>query len=228
MPNFLDILFPNRCVGCGEWGRDVCGKCEVGLWEEEQICPVCTRGSRYGLRHRYCGRPWSMEGLTALWAYEGVARKFIAQAKYKYYFDFLRELVGLSMVQLHSRVELSYFWEYLESGPTVVPVPLFWRREKERGFNQAKIIGLGLSQVWGLEMQDLLVRTRDTGRQVGRTREARLLNMANAIAINSKYQVPKNVLVVDDVWTTGATMNECAKVLRQSGVKKVWGLVLAR
>src|SRR3989344_3717880 len=224
---WVDWVWPKRCVGCGAMGRYVCERCEVGLWEEEQICPVCTRGSRYGLRHRYCGRPWSMEGLTALWAYEGVARKFIAQAKYKYYFDFLRELVGLSMVQLHSRVELSYFWEYLESGPTVVPVPLFWRRGKGRGFNQAKIIGLGLSQVWGLEMQDLLVRTRDTGRQVGRTREARLLNMANAIAINSKYQVPKNVLVVDDVWTTGATMNECAKVLRQSGVKKVWGLVFA-
>src|SRR3990172_2608564 len=60
--DILDLIFPKRCINCGRWGRYVCEKCEVGLWEEEQICPRCCRRSRYGLRHKYCKRV--MEGLT--------------------------------------------------------------------------------------------------------------------------------------------------------------------
>ena len=231
-------MFPKKCVGCGEWGllaqtgRYVCEKCEVGLWEEEQICPVCARGSRYGLRHGYCKRPWSMEGVTALWAYEGMARKIIASAKYKFHWDFLRELTSLSVAQLLSRVELAYFGEFLASKPVIVPVPLYPKRERERGFNQSEIISLSLSRIWGLEMKEMLTRIRDTGQQVGKTRESRLKNVEGVFHITPSNPPLKlrggSVLLVDDVWTTGATMNECAKVLRQAGVRRVWGLVLAR
>jgi len=170
-----------------------------------------------------------MEGLTALWAYEGIARSLISGAKYKYFWDFLRELTSFSVGQLHCRVELAYLWEFLEGKPVIVPVPLWPARERARGFNQAKIVAQFIgSTVYQLEVKDILVRVRDTGRQVGKTREERLNNMTNAFAVNPKFQLPKQVLLVDDVWTTGATMNECARVLRQGGGQKVWGLVLAR
>jgi len=228
--DLLDFIFPKKCVNCGAWGKYVCEKCEVGLWEEEQICPTCRQASRYGLRHSYCRQPWGMEGLTCLWAYEGIARKLIKQAKYKLYYDYLSEL--LSSLSLSLRAEYSFFRRFLEEKPVVVPVPLWPKREKERGFNQAEVIArLFASRNSLLLNRNLLLRVKDTGRQVGRTREERLKAMEGAFQFkifNLKFKIPEAVLLVDDVWTTGATMNECAKVLRQAGVRKVWGLVLAR
>jgi hypothetical protein len=68
----------------------VCEKCEVGLWEKDQICPVCARSSRYGLRHNYCRKAWSLDGLIAFWAYDGVAKKLIKSSE--------QEVVGLNSV----------------------------------------------------------------------------------------------------------------------------------
>jgi len=171
-----------------------------------------------------------MEGLTCLWAYDGIARKIIKISKYKYYFDILNELTSLSVAQLHSEPIFEYFRQFIDSKPILVPVPLWPKRERERGFNQAEVIAKLVAGRWKLEIKNLLVRTRDTGRQVGRKREERLRNIANAFALKPKSQITnhKTILLVDDVWTTGATMNECAKVLRQAGTMKVWGMVLAR
>jgi competence protein ComFC len=224
----LDLLFPKKCVGCGKEGGYVCEECEVGMWEEEQICPACARPSRYGLRHTYC-KDKTMEGLVCMWAYEGIARKLITKAKYNYYFDYLKDDT-LQNWQVAHRPELTYFYRFLELKPVIVSVPLYAKREKERGFNQAEIISLSLSKSLSLPMEKLLVRRRDTGRQVGRTREQRLKVMEGVFAVNHKSQITnyKNILIVDDVWTTGATMRECARVLKKAGVRQVWGLVLAR
>jgi competence protein ComFC len=227
--SWLDILFPRKCVGCGKEGGYVCKECEVGMWEEEQICPACARPSRYGLRHEYC-RDKTMEGLICLWAYEGIVRKLIKGSKYNnYYFDYLKD-DALHNWRIAQRPELTYFCRYLELKPIVVPVPLYAKREKERGFNQAEIISLSLSKSLSLPMEKLLVRLKDTGRQVGRTREQRLKVMEGAFTVNYKSQITnyKNILLVDDVWTTGATMRECARVLKNAGARQVGGLVLAR
>jgi|SRR3989344_607568 len=223
-----DLVWPKKCVGCGKWGGYVCSSCEVGLWEEEQICPTCGRNSRYGLRHKYC-RGY-LEGLTVFWAYEGIARKLITGTKYKFYFDLLHELTSSSIARCFSRVEMSYLGEFLASKPVVVPVPLYPGRERERGFNQAEIISRSAVGHWSLVGSKLLVRARDTGQQVGKDRKSRVENVRGAFEVQASrsQRLASSVLLVDDVWTTGATMNECAKTLKSAGVKKVWGLVLAR
>src|SRR3989304_8658819 len=109
MVDIWDVVFPKKCVGCGKMGGYVCEKCDVGLWEEEQICPTCGRASRYGLRHQYCKEAWSMEGLTCFWAYEGIAQKLIKQAKYKFYYDYLGELLEDISVRVSVRSEFAYF-----------------------------------------------------------------------------------------------------------------------
>jgi len=227
--DLMDIVFPKKCVNCGQWGEYVCQKCEVGLWEEEQICPTCGRNSRYGLQHVYCHKAYGLDGLACLWAYEGIARKLIAKAKYKFYSDYLRELI-IDSGQLTIRPEFSYFLKFLETKPMVVPVPLHPKREAWRGFNQAGLIAKSFATRYKLSFNShLLQRTKDTGHQVGRTRQQRLDTVAEAFSLAPRtYNLASNVLLVDDVWTTGATMSECCRVLKQVGVKQVWGLVLAR
>lgn len=226
--NLLDLLFPKTCINCERWGGYLCDKCEIGLWEEQQICPICTRLSRYGLPHPYCHASYSLDGLTCLWAYEGAARKIVTKAKYNFYFDLLSELF-IRAGAILDRPEYTYLRRFLESKPVVVPVPLHPHRLKMRGFNQAEVIGKLVTRFWGLGFSNLLIKTKDTGHQVGRTREERLDIIKDAFALSVKHlALPPAVLLVDDVWTTGATLSECAKTLKKSGVKKVWGLALAR
>ena len=221
----MDWIWPKKCVNCGRMGSYVCKNCQVGLWEEEQICPACQRASRYGLRHKYCHVAYGLDGLTCLWAYDGAAKAIIKKAKYKYYFDKLKFLIDL--IDLNNPQYFS-FQKFLNTKPIVVPVPLYEKRYRERGFNQADIIGKLVASRWSLAMTDLLRRTKETGHQAGRTREERLMAIKNAFQLRTKDQLPKAVLLVDDVWTTGATMSECCKILKQNGAAKVWGLVLAR
>lgn len=224
----FDILFPKKCVGCGKMGKYVCSECEVGLWEEEQICPTCQRASRYGLKHKYCHEPHSLDGLICLWAYDGVAQKIIKKAKYKHHFDFLSALLVHSSWFI-ARPEFNYFQKFLETKPVVVPVPLHPKRSRERGFNQAEMIAKSFALRHSLAYDShSLQRVKDTGHQTGRGRDERLGAVKDAFQLKTKDQLPKEILLVDDVWTTGATMNECCKTLKKAGVKKVWGLVLAR
>jgi len=228
---FLDIFFPKKCVGCGKMGKYVCEECEVGLWEEEQICPVCTRNSRYGLPHKYCHGSYALDGLTCLWAYDGVARKLISRAKYKGRYDLLKFLILNFKFEIN--VPMFKFNEFLKGKPVVVPVPLHPKRLRERGFNQAETVAKALATRHVLAYDShSLQRVKDTGHQVGRTRIERLLALEDAFSITPRPPLdPRggaNILLVDDVWTTGATMNECCMTLKKAGVKKVWGLVLAR
>jgi|SRR3989344_399256 len=203
MSFFLDLLFPKKCVGCGKMGEYVCNDCQVGMWEEEQL-----------------------PGLTCLWAYEGLARKLISKAKYDDRYDYLKFLIY--NFQFSNNLQFSNFQRFLELKPTVVPVPLHKNRLNERGFNQALKIAETVCEIWHLELNDCLIRIKDTGHQVGRTRAERLNALKNAFTLSTEHCVLSTVLLVDDVWTTGATMNECAKTLKQAGVKKIWKFVLAR
>ena len=153
------------------------------------------------------------------------AKKIIKKAKYKFFYDTLGELINLPDGE-----EYFYLRKFLESGSVVVPVPLHEKRYRERGFNQADVIGQAFAAWHKLAFDGhLLLRTRDTGHQAGRSRAERLLALENSIKIaNWKLKIPQAVLLVDDVWTTGATMSECCRVLKTAGVKKVWGMVLAR
>ena len=206
----------------------MCEECQVGMWEEEQICPTCCRNSRYGERHKYCRG--ELEGLTCLWAYEGIARKLITKAKYSGQFDVLEFLISNFPFDSAQGEQFFYFKKFLETNPIIVPVPLHPKREKERGFNQATIVASLIANRYSLVVKNLLTRVKDTGRQVGKKREERLKAMSGAFELSrdTSYMIPNTILLVDDVWTTGATLRECAKVLRRGGAKQVWGLVLAR
>ena len=129
----------------------------------------------------------------------------------------------------------------LRESSCLCPVPLHWSRKQMRGFNQAEILSEHLSKQTGIPIKKLLKRTRPTGNQSKRTRDERWGAMRGAFRIVSTFDrfwffvnkkrtsinLPFTVYLVDDLFTTGATMEECARVLKDAGVKRVEGVVLA-
>jgi ComF family protein len=115
----------------------------------------------------------------------------------------------------------------LEGNPLLIPVPLHPRRGAERGFNQAALLAAALARPRGLQVVDGLVRVRDTPPQTGRSAAARRRNMAGAFQATRPLR-DLDVVVVDDVLTTGATARACAKALRRAGARRVGLLTVAR
>ncbi len=110
----------------------------------------------------------------------------------------------------------------------LVPVPLHWVRLFDRGFNQANLLALFASQAFRLPVRHLLRRTRDTGHQAWRTRAQRMSAMHGAFAVRRPSQVTLHVILIDDISTTGATLDACARVLKLAGAKRVDAWVIAR
>jgi ComF family protein len=112
----------------------------------------------------------------------------------------------------------------------VVPVPLHKHRERERGFNQSELLARHFARLASIPMHsNLLLRNKATQVQAGLSRRARRLNLSGAFSLPQKSEVVgRTILLIDDVFTTGTTLNECAKLLKESGAPRVNVLTLAR
>lgn len=214
----FDFIFPRFCVVCGQEGAFLCRKCKKGLPAALQVCPMCTKPSIYGLTHDYCGKKLGMEGLIAIFDYKNEAVKRVIEA---IKFGFNRDLVSIILSG----------WKMPEGfkRAVLVPVPLHRLRENWRGFNQAELIAKRM----GKKMAPVngLARIRATGQQartVNRGMRAENIKGAFGLSREGERLSGKRVVLIDDVFTSGVTMRECAKVLKKAGVKQVWGLVLAR
>lgn len=224
-----DFFFPKRCVVCGELETSLCEECKRGLsFTEFQICPMCGKNSPMGWTHEKCKKKYGVDGLITIYDYEdeGV-RKVIDGIKY----DFNQELV--------EDLLKDFVFEIGEKFDVIVPVPLYFYRENWRGFNQAELLGGVIGYGLLVPSSNLLVRKRSTVQQVKmRTREERQKNIEGAFAVRTQETknsrtldnenlYGKKILLVDDVFTSGADMRECAKVLKKAGAGLVWGLALA-
>jgi len=211
----------------------VCEMCARTMEEAAPICPVCTREAVDGATHFRCRGGLALDGLVCGFEYKGVVRKMVSKIKYKRYFEAAGEMVAgaAGLVEEGNKEgEGEEFRQFLKAGPTVVPVPMFWLRENVRGFNQAEVVAKILSNAWELEKDELLVKIRET-EQVGKGRKERtgtVRGVFEVIQSRKGRDIPKRVLLVDDVWTTGATMRECGKILKRAGVREVWGWAIAR
>jgi ComF family protein len=110
----------------------------------------------------------------------------------------------------------------------LVPVPVFSIKERERGYNPAYDLAMALSGHWGLPVQKLLGKTRNTPAQMSLSQKERAKNPRGAFATQLGGKVPANVVLVDDVLTTGATLDECARVLKKAGAYRVDAVVWGR
>lgn len=225
----LDLLFPKRCVGCKKSGAYICPNCFASIsFDVESICTVCNKPSIDSKTHPVCRKTYTLDGAFAAVAYKGVIRKLLYQLKYQPYLtDLIPDLADLCYEAL---IQNELFVRLLKEKPIFVPIPLSSKRLKKRGYNQAEILAKELGIRFGVKVQSVLNRVKQTKPQYGLKREERQENMKDAFAIDTKIAVQnsKVAILIDDVLTTGSTMQEAAKILKKQGFEKVWGIALAK
>jgi len=178
-----------------------------------------------GSTHLQCQKRLGLDGLISVAFYHGPIQSLVKSLKY----GRIKDLEG-TIKQLLARFLVDEEDLFLAQS-IVVSVPLHFFKKNFRGFNQAQILGQAVTQALDLEFKpDVLIRQRFTTSQTGLKKRERSENIAGAFVINPKVGsiVGKNIVLVDDVWTTGATIKECSKVLKQAGAANVWALTLAR
>jgi len=196
----------------------------------EAICPVCECPAIGGATHPGCRTRYTLDGLTSFFRYDGIVRKAVKALKYRFVSDLAREFISLVPLDLFSNHKTI---QQYNNSYILVPIPLHSSRFRERGFNQAEVLGRLLSERLHIPSRtDILCRKKKTIPQVEmKTRELRLTNMNNVFQINQKAMKQYNnltIILIDDVFTTGATMRSAANILKRNGVKFVWAVTMAR
>lgn len=183
--------------------------------------------------HPVCRRKYGLDGLWSLGLYQDSLKSAVGQLKYRWVKDLAEVLVDITL-DYWVRCQPFLLDEIKKSKGlnwVVVPVPLHPRRRRERGFNQAEFLSWLLAEKLGLEYREALKRIRYTKPQVKLKSWDRRQNIKGAFSLissmNNELQAI-NIILVDDVWTTGSTLKECCFVLKKAGAKKVWALTLAR
>ncbi len=228
--NLLDLVFPRQCLGCGRSGIYFCPGCAAKIKLTSQICPVCERPSPFGETHPSCRSRYSLNGLASFFTFEGVIRTAIHKLKYRLVTDLKTELFSLILREWPKETALNKFIDQYQ--PIVLPIPLYWLKENQRGFNQSSLFSQEISRRFNLPFSDrILLRNRSTTSQTKLTMEERRRNVEQAFVVNPKC-LPAgrqaSYLLVDDVWTTGATLKTAGNLLKRAGAKMVWGLTIAR
>jgi len=228
---FSDLIFPKKCVACKKHGSYLCERCFVFLsFDAKSLCLLCNNPTFNNLTHPKCRRKYGIDGCFSALSYNKTVQKLIFNFKYKPYLTDLRTV--LSDLFYESIIQNEQFQQQIRKGEwTLVPIPLSSPKLRKRGYNQAEILAKELAKKFKFPVQDLLVRTRETKTQVGLTNLQRKLNIKDAFLLKPHAVFVlkgKNVLLVDDVVTTGSTLLEASKVLKRGGVNKVFGLTLAR
>jgi ComF family protein len=224
-----DIFFPNVCPICEKIiaGEDIvcadckksvpiikepkCQKCGKQLINDESLyCEDCTE-------NRHC-----FDRGVCIFEYKNELKQSLYKFKYKNKRCF-GEFYGSIGICVYGGLLKQWNIEL------IVPVPMYNKKRKKRGYNQATVFGEFLSSKTGIALDDRsLVRIRNTKAQKGLNKDERYNNLKNAFALDkSRLKNVSNVLLVDDIYTTGSTVNECASLLKAAGVKRVYFMCIA-
>lgn len=223
----LRALLPARCLlcgGAGEAGRDLCAGCRSDLPRNHSCCARCALPLAGAAAQ--CGeclrREPSFSGAWAPFRYGHPLN--LLEARFKFRRDLAAGRVLSELLVESARCEPS-----LPLPQRLLCVPLHASRLRERGFNQALELARPLARALDIPLDlQLLRRVRPTAAQTGLDASERRRNLRGAFAVVESAAIPDHVAILDDVMTTGSTLNECARVLRRAGVGKVDVWALAR
>lgn len=227
------LLYPEHCGACGvRLGEKktgdglICEGCRSLIVPMPQhCCPLCSDPLALFPHCPNCeGRQWHLSAIVSGCRYKGVVRDLIQRFKYGRDQSLLPLLGAILLPALEdSRIAGRKF-------DAVVPVPLHPSREREREFNQAMLLALPVARHLGIPVIPMLARIRRTAPQAGFDRRGRMENLEGAFVLRSKRSFPEaaSLLLVDDVTTTGATLDACAAVLLEEGATDVFAVTVAR
>jgi competence protein ComFC len=224
----LELLYPKsiKCCVCGREAKEavcgsclaaheyiegrVCLKCGKGLEDDypENTCPDCRREKKH------------FEMAFSCFGYKDMGKDIIHKLKYEGCRDVSYVLARLMHQKLQDE-NISY--------QAVVPVPIHSGKLETRGFNQARLIAQRISELSGAALWDCLERTKETTEQFKLDKIHRILNVNGAFCINLLYNGVKydDIVLVDDVYTTGSTADECSRILKQHGVQRIYVVTAA-
>ncbi len=208
----------------------MCPNCFAMIsFSQDRICLVCNRASYDGLTHPKCRGKHVIDGSFTSIDYKGTVKKLLYTFKYKPYVSSLKVL--LADLFYEGLIQQEGFMRALSTNPVLIPIPLHVTRLRQRGYNQSEILAIELGKKFDLPIENLLTRTKKTISQFGLKREARIENVKGAFCARSKKLEARSyqgIFLIDDIMTSGSTFLECAYVLKKAGVKRVWGMALAR
>jgi len=218
----LDLVFPPRCACCKKFGAWLCEACLSGFRRVQP--PFCTRCGEILSYGSLCARcrtsPPRIEAVRSVLQFEGGVRQAVHQFKYDGLSVLAEPLGGLMA---------AYLQEYPLGAEVVVPVPLHRKRVRDRGYNQSALLAQVVAAEHAVAVDThTLIRQRATVPQVGLSVEGRVRNVKDAFVCTGNELAGKDVLLIDDVCTTGSTLESCADALYDSGARHVRGLTLSR
>lgn len=218
----LNLLYPRTCVICGKvLGKEkICKDCrrELSYCKSPRCC--CCGKQLETLEQEYCGdcqkKPHLFRRGLAPFSHVGKIRHAVYGIKYQNQ----RENIDFFVEEInrHYRKEIGTW-----NCDIMIPVPLYYKKKRKRGFNQAEVFAKRLSKKLNMSCQtDILVRNRETRPLKELSRKARMENLQGAFTVKKQCVRGKTILLVDDIYTTGSTLDACSAVLRRAGAKEIY------
>lgn len=227
----VDIIFPKRCPVCGDIVAPksgyICNECHNKLQVvKEPRCKKCSKpieSEEAELCYDCSTKHFEYTNGYAMWIYDGIMKKSISDFKYKgrreyaaYYSDELIRYYGRTIKEINP--------------DALIPIPLFREKQVQRGFNQAEVLAKAIGKRLDIPVINILIRDKKTLPQKELNDKERFNNLLKAFKLSEKnhwdFNQIKRVILVDDIYTTGSTIEACSRVLKQAGAQEVYFLSL--
>lgn len=211
MTKILDLIFPQVCGICGKLDKHaLCKKCEILLTNKEKL-QIDKYDDKYFEEHFY------------LFKYEEQIRNLLLRYKFQdkpYLYE--------TIVNFIKKEEKAY--KFFEKYDTIAPVPISKKRLKTRGYNQSSLIASKLAKVYNKDyVKNSLIKTKNIVAQSTLNKEEREKNVQNVYEVKNKQKiVDKKIVLIDDIFTTGSTVNECSRILKKEGAKSIGVFTIAK
>ncbi len=217
----FDVIFPRQCALCDDEGSLLCTGCkrDLTVWPEG-LCAWCSSVDNGSNICDECAPQWGIQGLWIGYRYDDEKVASLVHSLKFQYQESLGDDMGLLLSQQIARLPSE-----IES---IIPIPLDRKRKKERGFNQAYCIAKAMTIRCGVAVNErLLFRTISRAPQATLDAVSREKNIQGVYQVRASDNMPRCVLLIDDVTTTGSTLREAASILREAGVSHIYALVFA-
>jgi len=226
----IDLIFPKQCLLCGLENTYLCRQCFKQIKINSKFyCVFCQQNNEFGQVCQPCQADAKLKAVWVAADYnDKIIQDLVHNLKYKYIED-IADSLGKILIKFIETNNIFTEFELSSDNVIFVPVPLHKKRYLQRGYNQSQLIAEIISKFYNIPVQVILQRIVNTTSQVNLKRKARQENVKNAfqLIVDQPKDLNKKIILIDDVITTGSTLNECARVLVANGYEQIFGLVIA-